>query len=45
LKLFIKEARSLYRHSLALFLDFQKVLFWFMKDLARVSAKIPKAFT
>lgn len=45
LKLFIKEAGSLYRHSLALFLDLQKVLFWFMKDLARVFLRIPKAFT
>ena len=44
LKLFIKEAWSLYRHSLAIFLDLQKVLFWFMKDLTRVSLNMSKGF-
>jgi len=44
LKLFMKEAWSLYRHSLGVFLDMQKVVFWFLKDLARVSFKIPKVF-
>jgi ubiquinone biosynthesis protein len=43
-KLFLKEAWSLYRHSLALFIDAQKVFFWFLKDLARVSLKFPKVF-
>jgi hypothetical protein len=42
LKLFMKEAWSLYRHSLVVFLDMQKVFFWFLKDLARVSLKIPR---
>jgi hypothetical protein len=45
LKLFMKEAWSLYRHSLALFFDVQKVVFWFLADLARVSLKLPKVFT
>ena len=40
-KLFIKEAWRLYRHSLNLFLDMQKVLLWFTLDLARVSRKVP----
>jgi len=44
LKLFMKEAWSLYRHSLVVFLDMQKVLFWFLKDLARVSLKMPAVF-
>ena len=44
LKLFMKEAWSLYRHSLAVFYDLQKVVFWFMRDLARVSLKIPTVF-
>ena len=44
LKLFMKEAWSLYRHSLVLFFDMQKVVFWFLADLARVSLKIPEVF-
>jgi len=44
LKLFMKEAWSLYRHSLVLLFDMQKVVFWFLADLARVSLKIPKVF-
>jgi len=44
LKLFMKEAWSLYRHSLVLFFDMQKVVFWFLADLARVSLKIPTVF-
>ncbi len=42
--LFMKEAWSLYRHSLALFLDLQKVVFWFLTDLTRVSLKMPEVF-
>ncbi len=45
LKLFLKEAWSLYHHSLVLFLDMQKVVFWFLKDLARVSLKSPHVFS
>ena len=45
MKLFMKEAWTLYRHSLVLFLDMQKVVFWFLEDLARVSLKIPGIFT
>ena len=45
LKLFMKEAWSLYRHSLGVFLDMQKVLFWFFKDLSRVCLKIPRVFS
>ena len=45
LKLFMKEAWSLYHHSLVLFLDMQKVVFWFLKDLARVSLKFPHVFS
>lgn len=44
LKLFMKEAWSLYRHSLVVFFDMQKVVFWFLADLARVSLKIPEVF-
>ena len=44
LKLFMKEAWSLYRHSLTVFYDMQKVVFWFLADLARVSLKIPTVF-
>jgi ubiquinone biosynthesis protein len=43
-RLFMKEAWSLYRHSLAVFYDLQKVVFWFLGDLARVSLKIPRVF-
>ncbi len=45
LKLFMKEAWSLYRHSLGLFFDLQKVVYWFMMDLARISRKIPDVFS
>ena len=45
LGLFMKEAWALYRHSLALFLDIQKVVYWFLMDLARVSLKIPNVFS
>ncbi len=44
MKLFMKEAWSLYRHSLVLFFDMQKVVLWFLTDLARVSLKIPEVF-
>ncbi|MCP4577810.1 MAG: hypothetical protein GY846_16175 [Deltaproteobacteria bacterium] len=44
LKLFMKEAWSLYHHSLVLFFDMQKVVLWFLTDLARVSLKIPTVF-
>ncbi len=44
LKLFMKEAWTLYRHSLGLFFDLQKVVYWFMMDLARISRKIPDVF-
>ncbi len=44
LELFMKEAWSLYRHSLVVFFDMQKVVFWFLADLARVSLKIPEVF-
>jgi ubiquinone biosynthesis protein len=44
MKLFMKEAWSLYRHSLVLFFDMQKVVLWFLADLARVSLKIPTVF-
>ena len=45
LKLFMKEAWSLYRHSLVFFFDIQKVIYWFLMDLARVSQKIPDVFS
>ena len=45
LKLFMKEAWSLYCHSLGLFFDLQKVVYWFMMDLARISRKIPDVFS
>ena len=42
LKLIIKDAWSLYRHSLSVMFDLQKVIGWFLLDVARLWRKLPK---
>jgi predicted unusual protein kinase regulating ubiquinone biosynthesis (AarF/ABC1/UbiB family) len=41
LKLIMKEIWVLYRHSLSLLLDIQKIIFWFFKDVAVLKKKLP----
>ena len=42
LKLIIKDAWSLYRHSLSVMFDIQKVIGWFLLDVGRLWRKLPK---
>jgi ubiquinone biosynthesis protein len=42
LKLIIKDAWSLYRHSLSVMFDLQKVIGWFLLDVGRLWRKLPK---
>jgi len=42
LKLLIKDAWSLYRHSLSVMFDLQKVIGWFLLDVGRLWRKLPK---
>ena len=42
LKLIIRDAWSLYRHSLSVMFDIQKVIGWFLLDLGRLWTKLPK---
>ena len=45
LKIIIKETWALYRNSLSLLLDVQKVVFWFLWDVGRLVKNLPEAFT
>lgn len=42
LKLLIKDAWTLYRHSLSVMFDLQKVIGWFLLDVGRLWRKLPK---
>ena len=42
LKLIIKDAWTLYRHSLSVMFDIQKVITWFLLDMGRLWIKLPK---
>jgi len=42
LKLIIKDAWTLYRHSLTVMFDIQKVIGWFLLDVGRLWKKLPK---
>ena len=42
LKLIIKDAWTLYRHSLSIMFDIQKVIAWFLLDVGRLWTKLPK---
>ena len=42
LKLIIKDAWSLYRHSLSVMFDIQKVIGWFLLDVGRLWKKLPR---
>lgn len=42
LKLLIKDAWFLYRHSLSVMFDIQKVIGWFLLDVGRLWRKLPK---
>jgi ubiquinone biosynthesis protein len=42
LKLLIKDAWTLYRHSLSVMFDLQKVIGWFLLDVGRFWRKLPK---
>jgi len=41
LALFLKEAWRLYRHSLALLIDLQKVIFWLVQDAVQLAKHVP----
>ena len=45
LKLVMKEIWTLYRHSLSLFLNIQRIIFWFFKDVAALRRKRPPIFS
>jgi ubiquinone biosynthesis protein len=45
LKMVMKETWALYRNSLSLLLDIQKVVFWFLWDVGRFVKHLPEAFT
>ena len=45
LKLIMKDIWTLYRHSLSLFLDIQKMIFWFVRDVAVLGKKLPRVFS
>ncbi len=45
LKLVMKDIWALYRHSLFLFLDIQKIIFGFVMDVAVLGKKLPRVFS
>ena len=45
LKLVMKDIWALYRHSLFLFLDIQKIIFWFFRDVAVLGKNLPEVFS
>jgi ubiquinone biosynthesis protein len=45
LKLVMKDIWTLYRHSLFLFLDIQKIIFGFVRDVAVLGKKLPRVFS
>jgi predicted unusual protein kinase regulating ubiquinone biosynthesis (AarF/ABC1/UbiB family) len=45
LKLVMKDIWALYRHSLFLFLDIQKIIFGFVLDVAVLGKKLPRVFS